>query len=252
MDKDRKDMEKNILTDYTEDIFSQRENDEYHISVRYERELMDAVKCGDVERLKKISLKKYKGNVGRLSDDPIKNFRYFAICCVTLFTRAAMKGGVSPENAFALSDACIRKLDKSTTEEDIQKSMDYAKEKFGQLVSDNNSKKGNSKILEKIKRYIFKHLHKKISVEEMALELGMNKEYLSHIFHKLEGKTIVNYIQQEKIIEGENLLKYSEHEVATISSYLGFSSQSYFNTVFKKYTGMTPAKYRAVHQREIY
>ena len=62
----------------------------------------------------------------------------------------------------------------------------------------------------------------------------------------------MNYIQQEKIIEGENLLKYSEHEVATISSYLGFSSQSYFNTVFKKYTGMTPAKYRAVHQREIY
>lgn len=33
---------------------------------------MDAVKCGDVERLKKISLKKYQGNVGRLSDDPIK------------------------------------------------------------------------------------------------------------------------------------------------------------------------------------
>lgn len=54
MDKDRKDMEKNILTDYTEDIFSQRENDEYHISVRYERELMDAVKCGDVERLKRF------------------------------------------------------------------------------------------------------------------------------------------------------------------------------------------------------
>lgn len=62
-----------------------------------------------------------------------------------------MEGGVSPENAFALSDACIRKLDKSTTEEEIQKSMDYAKEKFGQLVSDNNSKKGNSKILEKLK-----------------------------------------------------------------------------------------------------
>ena len=65
MDKDRKDMEKNILTDYTEDIFSQRENDEYHISIRYERELMDAVKCGDVERLKKISLKKYQGKDGR-------------------------------------------------------------------------------------------------------------------------------------------------------------------------------------------
>lgn len=252
MNKDRKDIEKNILSDYTEDIFSQRENDEFHISVRYERELMDAVKMGDIERLKTISLEKYHGNVGRLSDDPIKNFRYFAICCITLFTRAAIDGGVSPENAFALSDACIRKLDKSFTKEEIQKSMDYAKEKFGWLVNESNNQKSSNKILEEVKRYIFKHLHKKISVEEMALELELNKEYLSHVFHKLEGKTIVNYIQQEKIKEGENLLKYSEHEVSFISSYLGFSSQSYFNTVFKKYTGITPAKYRRIHQREIY
>ena len=64
MNKDRKDIEKNILSDYTEDIFSQRENDEFHISVRYERELMDAVKMGDIERLKTISLEKYHGNVG--------------------------------------------------------------------------------------------------------------------------------------------------------------------------------------------
>lgn len=190
--------------------------------------------------------------MGRLSDDLIKNFRYFAICCITLFTGAAMEGGVSPENAFALSDACIRKLDKSITQVEIQKSMDYAKEKFGQLVNDSNSQKGNNKILGKVKRYIFKHLHKKISIQEMALEVGMNKEYLSHIFHKLEGTTIMNYIQQKKIRERENLLKYSGHEVTTISSHLGFSSQSYFNTIFKKYTGMTPAKYRAVHQREIY
>lgn len=47
MDKDRKDMEKNILTDYTDDIFSQRENHEYYISVRYKRELMDTVKHGE-------------------------------------------------------------------------------------------------------------------------------------------------------------------------------------------------------------
>lgn len=92
MNKDRKDIEKNILSDYTEDIFSQRENDEFHISVRYEQELMDAVKMGDIERLKTISLEKYSGNAGRLSDDLIKNFRYFAICCITLFTRAAMDG----------------------------------------------------------------------------------------------------------------------------------------------------------------
>ncbi|MCH5333897.1 MAG: helix-turn-helix transcriptional regulator [Agathobacter sp.] len=30
--------------------------------------------------------------------------------------------------------------------------------------------------------------------------------------------------------------------------YVGFPSQSYFGRVFKKYTGMTPLKYREAHR----
>ena len=57
MDKDRKDMEKNIITYYTEDIFSQRENDEYHISVRYGPGIFPGLCAGSA-----VVCKVYKGN----------------------------------------------------------------------------------------------------------------------------------------------------------------------------------------------
>ena len=40
------------------------------------------------------------------------------------------------------------------------------------------------------------------------------------------------------------MLRYSEYDVKEIANYLAFCSQSYFGNVFKKETGMSPAKYR--------
>ena len=45
------------------------------------------------------------------------------------------------------------------------------------------------------------------------------------------------------------MLKYSEYNYAQISSYLAFSSQSYFIKVFKKETGYTPKEYRKLFFR---
>ncbi|MBP1579957.1 MAG: helix-turn-helix transcriptional regulator [Oscillospiraceae bacterium] len=44
-------------------------------------------------------------------------------------------------------------------------------------------------------------------------------------------------------------LRYSDKSAAAISSYLGFSSQSHFSRVFRKYFGKTPAEYRDKYQR---
>lgn len=40
------------------------------------------------------------------------------------------------------------------------------------------------------------------------------------------------------------MLRYSDYEVKEIANYLSFCSQSYFGNIFRKQTGMTPARYR--------
>jgi AraC-like DNA-binding protein len=48
----------------------------------------------------------------------------------------------------------------------------------------------------------------------------------------------------------KNLLIYSDYTIEKIALYLGFSSQSHFGKVFKKYTEMTPNAYRKRNARK--
>ena len=47
-----------------------------------------------------------------------------------------------------------------------------------------------------------------------------------------------------KIEKAKNLLQYSDTDIVGIANYLAFSSQSHFISVFKKYEGITPHKFR--------
>jgi AraC-like DNA-binding protein len=49
--------------------------------------------------------------------------------------------------------------------------------------------------------------------------------------------------------EACDLLTYSHTPLSEISAYLGFSSQSYFQNVFKKQFGMTPMQYRKINSK---
>ena len=55
---------------------------------------------------------------------------------------------------------------------------------------------------------------------------------------------LTDFIMQKKIEEAKRLLRYSTKSLSAISTYLGFSSQSHFSRVFKKYASENPSVYR--------
>ena len=61
---------------------------------------------------------------------------------------------------------------------------------------------------------------------------------------------ITDFIIKSKIRDAKRLLRYSNRSLSEISTHLCFSSQAYFQTVFKKSTGMTPNEYRNVHNEK--
>ncbi|MCM1223446.1 MAG: helix-turn-helix transcriptional regulator, partial [Lachnospiraceae bacterium] len=60
-------------------------------------------------------------------------------------------------------------------------------------------------------------------------------------------KSVGEYVTECRMREAKMLLKYTDKSLAEISEYLHFSSQPYFQNVFKNMYGVTPAKYRREH-----
>jgi AraC-like DNA-binding protein len=87
-------------------------------------------------------------------------------------------------------------------------------------------------------------------ISDLAQELGVSKEYLSAIFKETTGICLSDYIMKNKVALARNMLIYSEYSISSIASYLGFSSQSHFGKVFKKYEHMTPKEYRNTYGKK--
>lgn len=231
-------------------IFDNIEEGFVHNPYNHEKRQVESITRGDVDQLEDILKERFPGRYGSLSEDPVRQEIYIGIVETTLASRAAIKGGLHPETAFYLSDITIQKLDKChdtisamNISLDMQRkyAMLVAEQKANNLSSENQSSNIN---ISRCKDYVFSHLHDKITVREIANAIGLDENYLSSLFKNVEGVSLKDYIQNEKITLAKHMLTYSNYSYSEISTYLGFSSQSHFGKVFKHFTGYTPKSYR--------
>lgn len=108
-----------------------------------------------------------------------------------------------------------------------------------------NSKYSNSKlIVSRAVNYIKNNYDKKISLEDIALELNLSKHYFCSVFKKETGETTSLYINKLRINKAKKMLLNQDYKIKEIFEEVGFSNQHYFSKVFKKITGMTITEYR--------
>ncbi|MBO4337402.1 MAG: helix-turn-helix transcriptional regulator [Lachnospiraceae bacterium] len=231
-------------------IFSRVEENNIHNPYNHERRQLSAIRSGNTEMLESILREDFSQRYGTLAEDPVKQAKYIGIVETTLSSRAAIEGGIHPEQAYSLSDIVIQKLDACTDEASIKvictkMKFEYAKMVYSLHHGQVPEQGENENIhISHCKDYIFSHLHGRITVYEIANAIGLEENYLSSLFRHHEHKTLTTYIMEEKIALARNMLVYSDYTFAQVSAYLGFSSQSHFGQTFKKITGMTPRSFR--------
>lgn len=94
------------------------------------------------------------------------------------------------------------------------------------------------------KQYINDNIGFNISCTQVAQHCYLSVKQLSRIFVRHEGTTLMKYITKVKTEAAEQLLKDSNISLKEVSEKLGFSNEYYFNTFFKKNSGMSPGDYR--------
>ena len=229
-------------------IFEHQEQELPHNPYDQEVRELDSIRHGDVEMFNRSLAETYRGEVGQLAKNQVRQAKNIAICVIALASRAAISGGMIPEEAFSMVDGYIMKIEDMNNAVKIDSMMRQAEYEFAECVAEihKNQQKNEQKkdLVEWTKNYIYQNLHSDIVIGEIGQKIGVNTSYLSDLFHKVEGTTIQQYICKEKIRLAENMLRYSDYEVKEIASYLSFCSQSYFGNIFRQQTGMTPARYR--------
>lgn len=184
---------------------------------------------------------------GILAGEQLRQLKNTFIVTATLVSRAAIRGGMPVNDALGLSDSYIQNCELLSSVSDItnlqyRMVMDYT-ERVEKLLNGQQL----SQLVIDVKNYIMHHISEPIKTEDIADAFYTNRSRLSTNFKKETGENLIDFILKEKVEEAKRLLRYSDKSLVAISSYLGFSSQSHFTRVFKKYVGASPTEYREKH-----
>lgn len=218
-----------------------------HSTTQIEHALTDLIRRGKTDELKE-----YLGNlptfrVGTLSSDMLRHEKNTFIAGATIMSRAALAGGVDPDDALTLSDSYINRCELLGDLENINDLYYHMCIEYAEMVRRVRIGEDPSRLTIGVADYVRRHIFEPIKTEDIAKALYVSRGFLSTRFKQETGKSLSDFIQQEKVEEAKRLLARTSQPLLSISTYLGFSSQSHFNTVFKRRTGLTPRAYRTRH-----
>lgn len=103
-------------------------------------------------------------------------------------------------------------------------------------------KKKNPEYLKAIE-YIDEHLSDKITLSDIAEYANITTKTLTRHFKKNQNMSPMRYVNFMRIEKAKALLQ-GNNSIGQIASALGFDDPLYFSTVFRRFTGLSPEKYR--------
>ena len=88
------------------------------------------------------------------------------------------------------------------------------------------------------------HYRENIGRNEISAEFYLAPEYLAKMYKRQTGISLKDYINEYRIKQAKLLLEKEEMQISDVAETVGFDNFTYFSTLFKKYTGMSPNSYR--------
>ncbi|MDB4868265.1 MAG: hypothetical protein JWR03_2598 [Cohnella sp.] len=102
--------------------------------------------------------------------------------------------------------------------------------------------------LQPVLRHIEQHLHRTISISEMADEIGTSPQHLCTLFRKTLAMRPMEYVNRERIKRSKELMfRHSGVTIREIARNVGMDNPSYFSSLFKKLEGISPEQFKRLH-----
>lgn len=209
-----------------------------------EKQVLDIVRTGDLKTFEQWTKNAPTVRPGQMSSNVIRQNKNTFIVITTLISRAAIEAGMKIEDAFALSDSFIQRCENTDDLElftKLEYELVYTYTKEVRRLKDSS---GSSTLSNEVYHYILHNISRPIRTKDIADALYLSRSHLSTMFKKQCGIALNDYIHTIKTEKAKELLKDRSKSVTLISNYLGYSSSSHFDRIFRKMTGSSPKEYR--------
>ncbi len=93
-------------------------------------------------------------------------------------------------------------------------------------------------------RFMDENFSRDITLEELASLCGVSLQHFCRVFRQLNGMRPMEYLARRRIAEAKRLLSSTQYSVTEISQMTGYSTPTYFGTVFRRCEGVSPSVWR--------
>lgn len=104
-----------------------------------------------------------------------------------------------------------------------------------------------SRVIEDVVQIIDREYNSEITLESIARQVYLSPAYLSRLFKKYKGKSIIKHITSIRLERASELLLTTNKKITDIGKEVGYPNFAYFSSLFKNSYGKTPSQYREEH-----
>lgn len=103
--------------------------------------------------------------------------------------------------------------------------------------------------VDQICAYLSANYQQKFSLTEVAARFYISPYYLSRLFRRVTGQSIVDFINNRRIEAAQKLLEDTDLSINAVAEQTGFSNAAHFRRVFREVMGTGPLQYRKGHKK---
>lgn len=210
------------------------------LSVAQEKNLISCIrevkKESTVEAIKEIfsNLRENKASY--------EHVKMVSIDLVNLLNRMGKEFGLDLNTVYLNNSRLYEEIKKYDSMEELQQWFNMLFSSLLGVLEISNIHAGHSPVIKKAIEFILNHYHKNISLSDVSEYVRVSPQYLSKLFREECKKGFVSYLNHVRIERAKRMLEEGV-ELKDLAQKLGFNSYTYFFTVFKENTGVTPQQY---------
>lgn len=160
--------------------------------------------------------------------------------------------GVFEEDSFDKIQMILKNIEIELFAENIERNLllrAYITQLFieiKRLAKEGESQVGDSMMIGYFRKFqqIIKNSTYARSIPDFADELKISPVHLNRVCRAIAGKSALELVHQNVIIEAQKYLLHTSYSVSEIAYLLHFEYPNYFAKLFKKYTGLSPLEFR--------